>query len=144
MTSKKQDIVARLRDPNSEYDQISIDCDDAADEIERLRAAETHDCEGPALSLLRQWLLASSDWDMDSWVKRVRDLVEDGTVSDEPCESFYGVDRCRDCGNTYADHSPHETNSAPPAAVLLRTPSSNEGGLAAAVGAVPSASETGG
>jgi hypothetical protein len=33
-----------------------------------------------AISLLREWLLASDNFDMDSWVRKVRDLVEDGTI----------------------------------------------------------------
>lgn len=41
------------------------------------RTPETR--EHPAVDLLRQWLLAGSDFDDVTWARQVRDLVEDGT-----------------------------------------------------------------
>jgi hypothetical protein len=44
--------------------------------------------EHPAVDLLRQWLLAGTDWDDATWIRQVRDLVEDGTMppSKSPAE----------------------------------------------------------
>lgn len=56
--------------------------------------------EHPAVHLLRQWLLASHDFDDVTWARQVRDLVEDGTMptlksGEHPAAAHYrSLERC--------------------------------------------------
>lgn len=69
------DLVAELREAatsgKGNYGHRLV-CAKAADEIDELgqelRASRT---------LLEEWMLASHDFDMDAWVKRVRNMLED-------------------------------------------------------------------
>lgn len=47
--------------------------------VVELRLADEPTAEHPAVGLLRQWLLADASWDDETWIRQVRDLVEDGT-----------------------------------------------------------------
>jgi Lar family restriction alleviation protein len=52
--------------------------------------------EHPATGLLREWLCASDDFDMEDWTRRTRDLIEDGayvrTGVCPTCRAGTGID----------------------------------------------------
>jgi hypothetical protein len=67
-------------------------------EIERLRSEL-----GAARTLLEEWMLADERFDIESWAKRVRDMLEDSNPFNRV------ADVCHRCGVSLADpdHSRH-------------------------------------
>lgn len=73
--AKLADFIRDVLSP-SEYQRLKF----CAEMLEALDGRPAEPSEHPAVDLLRQWLLASDDFDDVTWARQVRDLVEDGTM----------------------------------------------------------------